>query len=60
MKTANRLLRLHRETLAHLDTRVLSRVQGGAYLTQFDCPADDAGPSRDPEPLSAGPSWCGC
>lgn len=57
MKTT---LRLHRETLAHLDARDLSRVQGGGYLTQFNCPPDDGGSSREPEPLSAGPSWCGC
>ncbi len=52
-------IRLQRETLRSLVDQQLAQVAGG-YLTQ-GCPGGgDGGGGVDPQPLSSGPSWCGC
>lgn len=53
MKPRTRKLFLHRETLRHLDPRLLAGVAGGGYLSQFtDCELCDPDPPDDPQPLS--------
>lgn len=55
MKKKARKLRLQRETVWSLGQDELSQVVGRGDLLD---PGNDK--AEDPQPLSSGPSWCGC